>query len=167
MNSELWISLLFLLCLLTVIYSGLWIVFRAAGLRGWYVLIPVWVFYCWARVVRIKRPMHCCLMTSIFIYGMSYVMPWYSRIFGEPTSLDSAPPILVSHTEFFIFGLFLLSVLFGFYQYIRLCWRLAEAFSFGAWLAILMILMPPLSLALGLVIIIFSRRPFQALEISK
>lgn len=159
------ISVLFLLCMLTIIYCGLWHVFSAAGLRGWYALIPVWVFYCWACAVRIKKPVHCCIMTSIFMYGISYVMPWYARIFGEPTSIDAAPPILVSKTEFFIFGLFLLSVMYGFYQYVRLCWRLAEAFSFRAWLPILMILMPPISLALGLVIIIFSRRPFRVLEV--
>ncbi len=158
------ISLLILLCVMTIIYSGLWHVFSAAGMRGWYALIPIWVFYCWARVVRMKRPVHCCITTSIFIYGISYVMPWYARIFGEPTSIDAVPSILVSKAEFFIFGLFLLSVMYGFYKYIRLSLRLAEAFSFRAWLGILMIIMPPLSLALGLVIIIFSRRPYRILE---
>ncbi len=167
MDSTLLISLLGPLSLLTIIYASLWHVFSAAGMRGWYALIPVWVFYCWARVVRMKRPMNFCIMTSIFMYGVSYVMPWYMRVFGEPKQLDAAPPILVSQTEFFIFGLFLLSVLFGFYQYIRLCWRLAEAFSFGAWLAIVMILMPPISLAFGLVIIILSRRPFRVLDTSR
>jgi hypothetical protein len=161
------ISLLFLVCLLTILYGGLWRVFSAAGMRGWYALIPVWVFYCWARVVRMKRPVHCCIMTSIFVYGMSYVMPWSVRIFGEPTSLDAAPNILVSRTEFFIFGLFLLSAMYGLYQYIRLCLRLAQAFSFRAWLGIVMMIMPPISLALGLVIIIFSRRPFVVLETQK
>jgi hypothetical protein len=115
-------------------------------------------------------------MTSIFMYGMSYVMPWYMRVFGQvsptgtmPNSLQMATPptMLVSKTEFFIFGLFLLSVMFGFYQYIRLCWRLAEAFSFRAWLAIIMILMPPISLALGLAIIVLSRRPFRMLDTLK
>lgn len=167
MDSTLFISLLGLLSLLTIIYSGLWHVFSAAGMRGWYALIPVWAFYCWARVVRMKRPVNSCIMTSIFMYGMSYVMPWYMRVFGEPTQLDVAPPILVSKIEFFLFGLFLLAVLFGFYQYIRLCFRLVEAFSFGAWLAIIMILMPPLSLALGLIIIILSRRPFHVLDTSR
>jgi hypothetical protein len=113
-------------------------------------------------------------MTSIFIYGVSYMMPWYVHVFGEPPAgamadaLQAAPPtILVSQTEFFIFGLFLLSLLFGFYQYMRLCWRLAEAFSFRAWLALIMIMLPPLSFALGLVIIVFSKRPFRVLDISK
>lgn len=167
MNSAVFTSFLILLSLLTIIYGGLWHVFSKAGMRGWYALIPVWVFYCWAQVVRMKHPMQSGIMTSLFMYGMSYVMPWYARIFGAPASIDATPNILVSKPEFFMFGLFSLCVLFGFYQYIRLCWRLAESFSFGIWLAILMIIMPPLSLALGLVIIIFSRRPFRAIETAK
>lgn len=164
MDSTVFTHWLSLLSLFVIIYSGLWHVFKSAGIRGWYALIPGWVFYCWARAVRMKRPINACIMTSIFIYGASYMMPWYARIFGESILTDAVPTILVSKTEFFIFGLFLLAIIFGFYQYIRLCWRLAEAFSFGAWLAIIMILIPPLSFALGLAIIVFSRRPFQVLE---
>lgn len=167
MDSTLFTHWLSLLSLFLIIYSSLWHVFKSAGMRGWYALIPVWVFYCWARAVRMKAPVNTCIMTSIFIYGASYLMPWSMRVFGESAQIDVAPPILVSQTEFFIFGLFLLAVLFGFYQYIRLCWRLAEAFSFGAWLAIIMIIIPPISFALGLTIIVFSRRPFRILDTPK
>ncbi len=175
MNSKLLLDCLGLLLFFVIIYGGLWRVFSLAGLRGWYALIPVWVFFCWARVVRMKRPIHSCIMTSIFIYGVPYMVPWYMRIFGDP-SLESSmanpmqvttQTILVSKPEFFIFGIFLFSILFGFYQYIRLCWRLTEAFSFRAWLALIMILMPPLSLALGLLVIILSKRPFHALAPQK
>ena len=170
MTKEIFIYWFTLLSMLLLLYGSLWRVFSRAGLKGWYALIPVWVFYCWARMVRIKHPLQCSLMTSIFFYGISYVMPWYGRIFGEPSIDDivnaTAPTILVSKVEFFIFGLFLLSVMFGFYKYIRLCWRMAEAFSFKGWLAILMILMPPLSLIVGLLIILISRRPFKVLDIS-
>ncbi|MBY0377635.1 MAG: hypothetical protein K2Q33_03620 [Gammaproteobacteria bacterium] len=169
MGKEIFIYWLTLLLMLGLLYGALWRLFTLAGLRGWYALIPGWVFYCWARMVRIKHPIHCALMTSIFIYGISYVMPWYGRIFGEPSVNDivnAVPPtVLVSKVEFFIFGLFLLSIMFGIYQYIRLCWRMTEAFSFKAWLAILMILMPPLSLIIGLWIIVISRRPFKVLEL--
>ena len=167
MDNTLFTHWLSLLCVFVIIYGGLWHVFKSAGMRGWYALIPVWVFYCWARAVRMKAPVNTCIMTSIFIYGASYLMPWSMRVFGESAQIDVAPPILVSQTEFFIFGLFLLAVLFGFYQYIRLCWRLAEAFSFGAWLAIIMIIIPPISFALGLTIIVFSRRPFRILDTPK
>lgn len=167
--------IIFLIAILILLYGSLWRIFTLAGVRGWYALIPVWVFYCWAHIVRMKHPLYCGLMTSVFIYGTHYVMPWYARIFGA-SLLDSTVDvmvqspqitILVSHTEFFLFGLFLATLLVGLYQFIRLCWRLAEAFSFGAWLAIIMILIPPLSLIVGLVIIILSRRPFRVLESPK
>ncbi len=166
-------DLFFLVLLLTLFYVGLWRVFTLAGERGWYALIPVWVFYCWARMVRLKHPLYYAIGVSFFIYGSSYVMPWFSRVFGlnawnalleNPNQAIQNQIIQVSKTEFFCFGLFLIALLFGLYQYIRLCWRLAEAFSFRGWLAFLMILMPPMSLMIGLWIIILSKRPFKVLE---
>lgn len=166
------IDLLLLLLLLALFYVGLWRVFTLGGERGWYALIPVWVFYCWARMVRLKHPFYYAISTSFFIYGNTYVIPWFGRVFGanawdavldNSNSLTQNPIVQVSKTEFFFFGFFLLLVLFGVYQYIRLCWRLSEAFSFRGWLALIMILMPPISLMIGLWIIILSKRPFKVL----
>lgn len=167
MNTGIFVYWTMVVLMLILLYGSLWRLFSLAGLRGWYALIPGWVFYCWARMVRMKHPINCAIMTSLFVYGVSYVMPWYDRVFGQPTLNDTVPIPLVSKPEVFLFGLFLISVMFGFYQYIRLCWRLAESFSFKGWLAIIMILMPPLSLIMGLLIIVISRRPFKALDVPK
>ena len=158
--------------ILVLLYGCLWYIFTLGNLPGWYALIPIWVFYCWARLVRVKHPIYSAAVTSIFIYGVNFVIRWYVRIFGV-SPLDSMansivqnaqPTILVSHFEFFVFGLFLIAFMVGLYQFIRLCWRLAEAFSFGAWLPIMMVLAPPISLVLGLTIIVLSRRPFRILK---
>ncbi len=157
--------------MMLLFYALLAYTFSFAGIRPWYAFIPIWSFYCWARMVHLKNPIYSALMSSILFYGSNFVLPWYVRIFGMPID-DSAvnmsvqmamPQILVSKTEFYLFGLFSIALIVGIYAYVRLCWRLAQAFSFKGWLGFLMILFPPLSLVLGLIIIVASRRPFKVL----
>ena len=80
-------QLLYIITINVILYALLWRVFTLAGLRGWYALIPGWVFYCWACIVRMKHPINNGLFLSIMFYGASFTMPWFNRIFGA--SIDN------------------------------------------------------------------------------